>query len=867
MKNLVITAGFLLACWIGASKLLAQDLPSGDYYGPTNTPLDSWSFSDHANWTSDLGYAPVSFTNISYSNLGDANSDALVMDTNVPAWLQYNVVENDGTVNLSVANGSVAFWFAPGSWSSTNQGGVGPGEWGRLLEVGGYTPESSQGWWSILVDSGGNNLYFAAQTNDLSSNVTTYLSYPISWSTNYFHFIAITYSPSNTALYLDGLLATNGPGLTVYPGTNVLANGFWIGSGSNGMNQAHGLFNTVQTYDYPLDSNDVAALYNWYFPYYQINPFNTVAMNASAAFSFSAYGTNLALTPPAISNHLATVFVVNSTADILYEIQGTTNLANPNWTHRGFIYGSELTNWTACAGIAFSQTNNDFYRIRSWISSDGSGLPDWWELQYFGTTGVDPYGNPAGDGYSNLYKFQHGMNPNQFYTPAAPQGVMVNYSSSSGTANISWQPSPGNVTGYTVKDSDGNTINVSGTSSTLSVPYAPNLQWGSDGDPTIYKSYQIQAQYAGGNSALSASVPLQPATVSGSIVPAPNGNGNELLVGGIPANAVAVRVYMYNTGLYGDLQDFTVITNLNIPVSNFVNGTYTFPFDLRNVAQLPSLPYATWSWRFFYLQSVDAQGNVSGGSYLSGNWGPNNFYDGRVQLKQNLVFQFRVADSVSPFGLLYYVYDPNVGLELDLTYTAPGSYVYAGFYDINNTNGIYGVSGDWPSLNIYLPFEDNTLYRNFVYSPSDVDSNGDMTTGVNENFGDGTNMSLTLPLKYQPTTGVTGNTPLLDTNAACWLCTYPTMQWSGGDLMPNGFSISSTYDPVYNSDYEPLFTLDGNARNYWGLPWLAATAFYKDDNENSQNTVINAGDSLATWSPCDFYMETAQPQLQTVELS
>ncbi|MGH7989157.1 MAG: hypothetical protein ACREDS_03040, partial [Limisphaerales bacterium] len=67
--------------------------------GPTNAPLDSWSFLDHTNWTSDLGYAPVSFTNISYSNLGDF--DSLVVDTNVPAWLQYNVYESDGTTNLT----------------------------------------------------------------------------------------------------------------------------------------------------------------------------------------------------------------------------------------------------------------------------------------------------------------------------------------------------------------------------------------------------------------------------------------------------------------------------------------------------------------------------------------------------------------------------------------------------------------------------------------------------------------------------------------------------------------------------------------------------------------------------------------------
>ena len=60
----------------------AQVLPPGWKGGPTNTPLDSWSFQDSTNWTSDLGYAPISFTNLSFSHLG--NGDSLVVDTNIP---------------------------------------------------------------------------------------------------------------------------------------------------------------------------------------------------------------------------------------------------------------------------------------------------------------------------------------------------------------------------------------------------------------------------------------------------------------------------------------------------------------------------------------------------------------------------------------------------------------------------------------------------------------------------------------------------------------------------------------------------------------------------------------------------------------
>ena len=41
------------------------------------------------------------------------------------------------------------FWFAP-YWAGTNEGGTGPGQWSRLIEVGSYTPDASYGWWSLI---------------------------------------------------------------------------------------------------------------------------------------------------------------------------------------------------------------------------------------------------------------------------------------------------------------------------------------------------------------------------------------------------------------------------------------------------------------------------------------------------------------------------------------------------------------------------------------------------------------------------------------------------------------------------------------------------------------------------------------------
>ena len=276
LARALVVAGFLLG--VNAFAFIPSSF-FGTNANPNYVQLESWSFYDSTNWTDDDGYAPISFTNLNSSNLGNGHS--LVVGTNLPAWLQYNVVENDGTTNLTLGQGTATFWFAP-SWSGTNMGGTGPGEFGRLLEVGGYTPDSSFGWWSIYVDDVGCNLYFSAQTNDLSSSVTTYLTAPISWTTNYFHFVALTYSATNTALYLDGTLVTNGPGVTVYPGSDVLANGFFIGGDSNGVYQANGFFNNVTTYSTPLDAYTIQQLFGYRYWNYLIDPLNVTMMRISS---------------------------------------------------------------------------------------------------------------------------------------------------------------------------------------------------------------------------------------------------------------------------------------------------------------------------------------------------------------------------------------------------------------------------------------------------------------------------------------------------------------------------------------------------------------------------------------------------------
>ena len=264
---------------IAVTSMLSGPLRAQVPPGATNTSfLGSWSFNDTNAWTSDQGYAPVSFTNLGVSYFGQYT--AAVVDSTNAAWLRYNVVETNGATNVTVDNGTVMFWFAP-AWSSTNEGGTGPGEWGRLLEVGSRSTNDTYGWWCLYVDPDGVNLYFAAQTN--GADPITFLSMPIDWTTNRWHCVALTYSATNTVLCWDATNVATGPALTAWPGPDAISNGFGIGSDVNGLQQAHGIFDQLYTFNSPASSNTIAEDYFNNSFWYYANPLN--AANFSSAIS------------------------------------------------------------------------------------------------------------------------------------------------------------------------------------------------------------------------------------------------------------------------------------------------------------------------------------------------------------------------------------------------------------------------------------------------------------------------------------------------------------------------------------------------------------------------------------------------------
>lgn len=80
-------------------------------------------------------------------------------------------------------------------------------------------------------------------------------------------------------------------------------------------------------------------------------------------------------------------------------------------------FGLDEASWTSFKGAfqKFKLFAKEVTQDEIWeqydIDRDGNGIPDGWELKYFGMIGIDPDGDADGDGISNLVEWQTGRNP------------------------------------------------------------------------------------------------------------------------------------------------------------------------------------------------------------------------------------------------------------------------------------------------------------------------------------------------------------------------------------------------------------------------------------------------------------------------
>jgi len=86
-----------------------------------------------------------------------------------------------------------------------------------------------------------------------------------------------------------------------------------------------------------------------------------------------------------------------------------SNFPNESASQRVARIVASVTPVAALTGKVASGGRLNLARV---VDSDANGLPDWWELAYFGHLGVNPAADADGDGFTNLEEYLIGTQPN-----------------------------------------------------------------------------------------------------------------------------------------------------------------------------------------------------------------------------------------------------------------------------------------------------------------------------------------------------------------------------------------------------------------------------------------------------------------------
>jgi len=551
--------------------------------------------------------------------------------------------------------------------------------------------------------------------------------------------------------------------------------------------------------------------------------------NTFFASSYTApdYGTNLWIANFALSSNNAVGIVSNTAADILYEIQSLTDLSQSNWVSEGFLSGSELTNGTPMS-VATSNRSRLFLRIRSWADNTGTGIPDWWWLEFFGQiTNVDPYApDPAGDGYNNLQKFQMGLNPANFISPPTPTGLYAYVDSTGTNVLLSWNLSPGPVQHYVLGRYDYNP-------QTFQWVYTSLGQV--NGNVTAYEDmgglnpaspysplWQVSAIYSGGSSPPASSyIHWYPPTlptynynlrVTACLVRNATGHW-QVMFSGISTNVPTVGLNWYSYDYYYEDPDTAVETE-NISVSNLTNGC-------------------------FVISDADATNNLGNVIYVQGI-GPNNeqgepsqagflysdapcFVDGRQHLKQNLLFEIRAATLSQPCSSLG---------------GADTNYVESSIFSWSAMSTWYGQF-EYLAMNDLWPFTANYMLHQRLY---------DTNTAVPANFVWHTNL-VTVPA---PAVLGVGEPYWIYQNAA----NPADVGLSGSSNPPNAvITLQANAYNLFGLQVEATWT--GGYDLGTGLPWGSITNYagqaVNADPNGIMITVICADTASPTLQAAGYY--------------
>ena len=403
---------------------------------PTNTlpqTLGIWGFDSPTNLTGFRGDPPILVSNLFL--VPSPWGSALRLAPDSPACLRFAIRQANTNGDFSVRNGSVSLWFRP-DWNSGGPGS--PTAATPLVEAAANSPAKT-GWWAWLIQPGGSELQFLGQAR---GQQVSFLRAPISLQSNQWVHLALTWSPTNSALFANGVLLTNGAGVTHWPaGSDRDTLGWGAGGDRTGQLRVRGDLDLLVTGNSPLTPSEMR------------NQFLTTALASTASPpplpSASSSTLDQEFPKPSLPDTARTGlwieaglgafaqspggWIHGTVPGLRYELfstgrfsetweldQAITGTAGQSWTAfalQGGLQGNVFTLATPFVDSDQDGLSDEFERRVSKTNpastdSDEDGMPDGWEVRY----GLDPR-SPDGladadsDGIINVFEYLNQRDP------------------------------------------------------------------------------------------------------------------------------------------------------------------------------------------------------------------------------------------------------------------------------------------------------------------------------------------------------------------------------------------------------------------------------------------------------------------------
>jgi uncharacterized repeat protein (TIGR01451 family) len=116
-------------------------------------------------------------------------------------------------------------------------------------------------------------------------------------------------------------------------------------------------------------------------------------------------------------------FLVESPVNVVPA--GQVQLSGGVWSSPVAVRESGTNIFLRASDTAGHIANGNMFAVEPATDADADGLPDAWEVRYFGTTTVQPHDDADGDGCDNLEEFRAGTNPTDASSVLHIQSVQV----------------------------------------------------------------------------------------------------------------------------------------------------------------------------------------------------------------------------------------------------------------------------------------------------------------------------------------------------------------------------------------------------------------------------------------------------------